>query len=61
MEAYDYRGIKIQHARGALQLAEEQGERQKALDTARKMIADSLDPVIIAKYTGLSLEEIGSL
>ncbi len=62
LEVYDYRGIKMQDARGALQLAkergEQRGERRKALDTARKMIADGLDPAIIAKYTGLSLEEI---
>ncbi len=45
----------MQDARGALQLAEERGERRgeqrgerrKALDTARKMLADGLDQLLL--------------
>ncbi len=43
-----------------LRLQEEQHhEQQRAL--ARAMLADGLAPAVIAKYTGLSLDEIGTL
>ena len=40
---------------------EAKGEANAKLETARKMLADGLTPVIIAKYTGLSPEEIKKL
>ncbi len=41
--------------------AEEEGERKKALETARNMLADGLSPEKIAQYTGLSLEDVTRL
>ena len=38
-----------------------EGEQQKAIDTARKMLADGLDMELVLKYTGLSAEELASL
>lgn len=38
-----------------------EGKKDAAYDTARKMKADGLDAGIIAKYTGLSIEEIKKL
>ena len=38
-----------------------EGKKDAACDTARKMKADGLDAGIIAKYTGLSIEEIKKL
>lgn len=37
------------------------GQQTKALDTARKMLADGLDPEVIAKYTELPLEAVMAL
>ncbi len=77
LEMYENRGIKIQDERGALQLAEERGVRrgtqeglQKGLqkgrqeglqDVARTMLSDGVAPALVAKYTGLSVDEVGSL
>ena len=33
----------------------------KALETAKKMLADGLSMDLIAKYTGLSIETVGAL
>ena len=38
-----------------------EGERANAIDTALRMKADGLPPETIAKYTGLSIEQINSL
>ncbi len=61
LEAYEYRGIRIQDQRGALDFAHQQGWVEGRIETARKMIADGVDPALIAKYTGLSLSEIERL
>ncbi|OQY44870.1 MAG: hypothetical protein B6242_11690 [Anaerolineaceae bacterium 4572_78] len=61
LEAYDYRGIKMQDARGALQFAEEKGVQRNRIETAHKMLIDRLEPVMIAKYTGLSPDEVNKL
>lgn len=37
---------------------EEKGQKTAKLDNARRMKADGLDPVLIAKYTGLPESEI---
>jgi Uma2 family endonuclease len=37
------------------------GEQQKALETARKMLADGLDSATVMKYTGLSHDELRAL
>lgn len=66
LEAYEYRGIKIQDERGALELAEWRGEQRgetrgrtaERQETARRMKADGLEVELIARYTGLSLEEV---
>ena len=39
----------------------ERGRRENQLDNAYKMLADGMSPSLIAKYTGLSLEEIDAL
>lgn len=36
----------------------QQGERRQAVDTARRMMADGMPAELVAKYTGLSAEEI---
>ena len=41
--------------------ARTQGETQKAIDIACEMKRDGIDSKVIAKYTGLSLEEIDRL
>jgi predicted transposase/invertase (TIGR01784 family) len=73
LEAYENRGIKIQDERGAIQAAEvrgeargraqgvEEGRQQGQHDTARRMLADGMPPATVAKYTGLSLEDIEKL
>lgn len=38
-----------------------EGERSMAMETARKMKADGMTAAIIAKYTGLAIEEIEAL
>ena len=37
------------------------GERKKAIETAKNMLSDNLPIDVVAKYTGLSIEEIKSL
>jgi predicted transposase/invertase (TIGR01784 family) len=39
----------------------EEGEHKKALDTARKMKSDGIPLESIARYTGLTVEEIASI
>ncbi|EDN66039.1 hypothetical protein BGP_3436 [Beggiatoa sp. PS] len=39
----------------------EQGQQQKALETARKMLADGLDSATVMKYTGLSPDDLVAL
>ncbi|EDN67499.1 hypothetical protein BGP_3204 [Beggiatoa sp. PS] len=38
-----------------------EGQQQKALETARKMLADGLDSATVMKYTGLSPDELAAL
>ncbi len=73
LEAYEYRGIRIQDQRGALDFAHQQGrqegeaiglekgEQNKALETARKMKAKGYAPAEIAELTGLPLADIARL
>jgi len=42
-------------------LGEARGEANKALEIARSMKKDGIDPAVIAKHTGLSLSEIKRL
>ena len=37
------------------------GEAKKAREIAKTMLADKVDPDVIAKYTGLPVEEIAQL
>ena len=39
----------------------EQGELKGKLETARNMLRESMEPELIAKFTGLSVEEILAL
>ena len=57
LEAYEYRGIRIQDARGALEVAHKQGR----VDTARRMKAKGYPIAEIAELTSLSIAEIEAL
>jgi len=57
LEYYENVGIKRQDERGAISLA----LNQEKYETARKMLADGLDLALIAKYTGLSPDELAEL
>ena len=65
LEVYEYRGIKIQDARGAVQLATKKGikkgEHRKAAEIARNLLQLGLDVAQIAQATGLSSTEIADL
>ena len=73
LEAYEYRGMRIQDERGALDHAREQGreeglatgrqegEQAKAMETARKMRAKGYSVADIAELTGLAVAEIEEL
>ena len=61
IEAYEYRGIKIQDARGALQLAEQRGRLAERYETARKMLAKGYAPAEITALTGLSSADLADL
>jgi hypothetical protein len=39
----------------------EQGQQQKALEIARSLLAEGLDPAIVAKTTGLSSDDLANL
>jgi len=38
-----------------------EGEQKKALEVARKLLAEGLDPTIVAKTTGISLDDLATL
>ena len=61
LEVYDYWGIKEQDERGAVQYAVQYALKTQQRQTARKMLADGLDMTVIARYTGLSAEDIAAL
>lgn len=77
LEVYDYWSMKLQDERGALSVAERrglergleaghkagivEGEKAARMATARALLADGMDAALVAKYTGLSLEEISQL
>jgi Uma2 family endonuclease len=43
------------------QVALEEGKKNKAIETARTMLADGLDAAVVMKYTGLSPDDLASL
>jgi predicted transposase/invertase (TIGR01784 family) len=60
-----YSTMKTAHKKGIAEGLEEgltkgraEGEHNRAIETARKMKADGMTADIIAKYTGLTIEEI---
>jgi predicted transposase/invertase (TIGR01784 family) len=61
LEAYDSRGIYIQDERGRIEYALQEGKIEGKIETARKMLADSLPIETISKYTGLAIDEIEKL
>lgn len=64
VEAAETRGLKRGMERGLQEGRQEgmvDGEHNKALDTARKMLARGYATADIADLTGLPLEEIGTL
>ena len=59
-----YEGLKEGREQGRSEGREEgraEGERAKAIDTARRMKTDGMPTELIAKYTGLTTEQISSL
>jgi predicted transposase/invertase (TIGR01784 family) len=42
-------------------IGKKEGQQQKALETARKMLADGLDSATVMKYTGLSPDDLATL
>jgi predicted transposase/invertase (TIGR01784 family) len=59
MEGHD-KGVVEGHAKGRAE-GRAEGEREKALESARRMKADGMTVELIAKYTGLTVEDINSL
>ena len=58
---YDYAtDIEVQREE-AFEKGVSQGERQKAIETAKNILKDKLDIETIIKYTGLSIEAINNL
>ncbi len=43
------------------QVALEEGKKNKAIETARTMLADGLDAAVVMKYTGLSPDDLATL
>ncbi|MDM8561889.1 hypothetical protein QUF54_00880, partial [Candidatus Marithioploca araucensis] len=43
------------------QVALEEGKKNKAIETARAMLADGLDAAVVMKYTGLSPDDLTTL
>ncbi len=74
LEVYDYWGIKEQDERGAVELAletglqeglkeglkegEKRGEKRKAVEMAKKMLADGMPLAMVLNYTGLAEEDV---
>ncbi len=58
-EREEEKRLRLEAEERAAQAA--QVEHTKAIETARKMLVDGLDPSIIAKYTGLSTNDIAAL
>ncbi|HPO49926.1 MAG TPA: Rpn family recombination-promoting nuclease/putative transposase, partial [Spirochaetota bacterium] len=59
-----YEGEKIGIEKGekiGIEKGKIEGERNKAIETAKKMKSDGLSTELILKYTGLSIEEIDKL
>ena len=59
-----FEGLKEGREQGRSEGREEgraEGERAKAIDTARRMKTDGMPTELIAKYTGLTTEQISSL
>ena len=57
----DYRWELKQERLEGREEGREEGVKMKALETAKKMLADGLSIDLIAKYTGLSIETVGAL
>lgn len=54
---YDYWGMKAQDKPGMVELA----LRQERVAAARRMLADGFSIEVVAKYMGLSVEQVGGL
>ncbi|MDM8521501.1 Rpn family recombination-promoting nuclease/putative transposase [Anaerolineales bacterium HSG6] len=61
LEAYEYRGIRIQDERGAIEHAFQKGHQGGRVETAHKMKIKGYDVTEIAELTGLTIEEINAL
>ena len=45
----------------AFEKGKKEGEQNKALEVARKLLAEGLDPTIVVKTTGISLDDLATL
>ncbi len=61
LEAYDYVFMREEDERAKFDQAEKKGKAQEKIEIAKTMLADGETNEKIAKYTGLSLEEIEAL
>jgi predicted transposase/invertase (TIGR01784 family) len=58
LEAYDYAFMREEDERAKLDQAEKRGEQKKQMDIATTMLEDNEPSEKIAKYTGLTTEQI---
>jgi predicted transposase/invertase (TIGR01784 family) len=61
LEVYEYCGMKAQDERGRLELALQKGREEGRVAAARRMLADGFSIEVVAKYMGLSVEQVGGL
>ncbi|MGF1534721.1 MAG: Rpn family recombination-promoting nuclease/putative transposase [Bernardetiaceae bacterium] len=61
LEAYDYAFMREEDERAKLDQAEKKGKTQEKIDIAKTMLSDNEPSEKIAKYTGLTVEQIEAL
>lgn len=65
LDLYDYWSVKAQDERGAIQAAlqrgRDEGQQIEREQLARRMLADGIDIATIARYTGLSADDLARL
>ncbi len=61
LEAYEYAFMREEDERAKLDQAEKKGKTQEKIDIAKTMLSDNEPSEKIAKYTGLTVEQIEAL
>jgi predicted transposase/invertase (TIGR01784 family) len=59
--AVDTQSKVVQAKREGMQEGEKKGEKNKAIETARKMKADNMPVSLVVKYTGLTDQQVEDL